>query len=426
MEKKFESTRYNLVKSTGFVLFGSVIINILNYIFTILIGRLLGPAAYGEVAVILGLSTILTVPALSLTTFMATYSAKYKAEKKISSLNHLRTRTVSYVFVTGLGVLILFWLSLPWLSAFLKIGKSSLFIYAIVFPISLVSSVNTGTLQGLKAFIPFSITGIITTFFKLVLSLLLVNLGFWINSVMFAIVLGGFLSYLFGHYQVRSILFLLSRGLRGRPVHKKDFLKEIISFAPHIFLSTLFITLFSNIDLILAKHYLSPTLAGFYSALSVTGKIISYISGALISVMLPFVSSSHTKKDGKSEKILYFSLSIILIVSGGTLAFFTLYPKLVISLLFGANYLAVSPYLYLFGLAMLFMTLSSVFANFFIGIGGKKFIYPLLFGVIMEVVLIYFYHENILDITLSVVKAAFVMLTGLIVIFLISKRKAKI
>ena len=97
MEKKFESTRYNLVKSTGFVLFGSVIINILNYIFTILIGRLLGPAAYGEVAVILGLSTILTVPALSLTTFMATYSAKYKAEKKISSLNHLRTRTVSYV-----------------------------------------------------------------------------------------------------------------------------------------------------------------------------------------------------------------------------------------------------------------------------------------------------------------------------------------
>jgi len=44
----------------------------------------------------------------------------------------------------------------------------------------------------------------------------------------------------------------------------------------------------------------------------------------------------------------------------------------------------------------------------------------------MEVVLIYFYHENILDITLSVVKAAFVMLTGLIVIFLISKRKAKI
>ena len=142
--------------------------------------------------------------------------------------------------------------------------------------------------------------------------------------------------------------------------------------------------------------------------------------------MLPFVSSSHTKKDGKSEKILYFSLSIILIVSGGTLAFFTLYPKLVISLLFGANYLTVSPYLYLFGLAMLFMTLSSVFANFFIGIGGKKFIYPLLFGVIMEVVLIYFYHENILDITLSVVKAAFVMLTGLIVIFLISKRIAKI
>ena len=58
---------------------------------------------------------------------------------------------------------------------------------------------------------------------------------------------------------------------------------------------------YTNIDVVLAKHYLSPYLAGQYSALSVTGKIIAYGSGAFITVMFPMVAASHINNDGKEK-----------------------------------------------------------------------------------------------------------------------------
>jgi len=406
----------HFIQSSFIVLIGSSVVNILNYAFNLVMGRILGPAQFGKLASLFALVVIMEVPSITLTKLVAKYAAEYKAKNQINLINDLFKLITRYSLAIGSAVLLLFWIFIPFLNSFLKIEKLPLFIFGLLFPISLIVASNRGALQGLQQFVSFSLIDVIATVLKFILSILLFILGFSISGVMIALVIGALTSFLYGVIKVKSYL-INDQSLQKEVMKSQVVWKEIFSYAPIIFWTMLLLALFTNIDVVLAKHYLSPYFAGQYSALSITGKIIVYGSGAFITVMFPKVAASNVNCDAKGKDLLKTSFGIVLAVSLLLLLLFVGFPEFTISMLFGTKYLSVAPYLKWFGLAMFFGTLATVFINYFIATHKKIFIYPLVFITISQIFLIILFHQNIFEITISVLVSSLLMMVSMSMIY---------
>jgi len=417
----------NILKSRFFkfgsiVLVGSFLVSILNYVFNLTMGRMMESAEFGEVASLMGLAMIVGVPSASLNRLMSKYSAHFKEKGQYRLISQLFSLVSKYGFQLGLLAIIIFLIFTPVLIWFLRIDILPLVIYSLILPLSLLSSINVGALQGLHQFVYSSFTTFLNTFLKLFLSILFVWMGFSVAGVMAALVIGSFVSYL---YSLRLIRPRIHRQQITEEVSEQINTKEVISYAKAVFWTSLWLVLLTNVDIVLAKHYLSAYLAGQYAVLSLTGKIIFYGSGAFLTVMFPMVSSSLSSGDGKCKDILKIAFLLNGVIAGGILILFLFFPTLSVKLLFGAKYLTVTPFLVWYSLAMFCCAFSQVFITYFMATHTKNYLTSLATAIFLQIILIIFFHANLLQITLSVLISNSLLLILMILVYIKNNHRQK-
>jgi len=222
---------------------------------------------------------------------------------------------------------------------------------------------------------------------------------------MVALVLASCAGLVYGYFATRRVLGIEE----GMPRPSLDG-REVRALFSSIFFTTLLVALLSNVDVLLAKHYLSPELAGHYGALSSVGKILIYGVGAFVTVLLPLASAARARGSGAERSVLALSLSAIAAASFSAWALFSLYPSLVVSMLFGARYLDIAPYLGTFTIAMGCIALSLALINYFVAVRNTSFMYALALGIVAEVVLIVGSHDSLAAITEMLVIASLSLL----------------
>ncbi|OGG51402.1 hypothetical protein A2704_03475 [Candidatus Kaiserbacteria bacterium RIFCSPHIGHO2_01_FULL_54_36b] len=390
--------------SSSIIFAGSFVVNLLNYIFTLLMSRLLSVEDFGEVAALLSLFIIISVPATALAMLMARESAHYK-EQGDSGVRYLFIRMRAYSAAGAVGLWALFIFLVPFVSDYLRIPTLPIYIFSAVAPLAILGALQSGTLQGLQKFFSVAKQGILSALVKLGGSVLLVWAGFSVAGVMGALVLASLASFIYGFFATRSHL----RGVA--PESGQAFnISGLATYFGGILLTTLLLALLSNVDVILAKHYLSADLAGQYGALSTVGKILIYGVGAFISVLLPLAAAAHARGEGAERDVLWLSLMSVAVVSFGAFIVFSLFPHLVVSLLFGARYVDIAAYLGTFTIAMACIALSSVFINYFVATRNTSFVYLLGVGIAAEIGLIALYHDSLVSIVHSLVYASVALL----------------
>ncbi len=395
--------------TAGSVIFaGSFVVNVLNYVFTLLMGRLLSVEDFGEVAAILSLFLIVSVPATALTMFMSREAASRLSEGN-SSIKYVFYVLRPHVFVFSVALWIIFLLLTPVFSKLLHIHTLPFIIFSFLVPVTLAAALQSGTLQGMHKFFLLSQQSVLSTLVKLALGVGLVLLGLTVSGVVFALVVAAVVSWVFG--------FIVTHKLLKKETETEVLTSRIpttfYAIVP-IFVTTLFLALLSNIDVLLAKHFLTPALAGEYGALSTVGKILLYGSGAFITALLPFASAAYAEGRGREHRILALSLAIISAASAAAWAFFSMFPGFVVSLLFGASYLNIAPYLGTFAIAISCMALSIVFINYFVAVRNTSFMYFLGAGILIEIALIIWNHGTIQNITNMFVISSVALLALLI------------
>jgi len=126
---------------------GGAVANILNYIYRIVMGRMLGPEAFGELIALISLILILAVPSAPVVTAAARFSAVYQAKdfsQKLKSLFGYLTKVLSLV---SLGIIILVLIFTSSLQEFLKLSSpSNLYFLAGIVVIMLIAGVSKGIL----------------------------------------------------------------------------------------------------------------------------------------------------------------------------------------------------------------------------------------------------------------------------------------
>ena len=391
---------------------GSIATGVFGFIFHFYMGRILGPADYSILGVILSIIYIMSIGLNTLQTGITKFVSEFNAKKEYSKISYLMNKSIKKLTIYGMILLVIFVLITPLLSRFLNIKLTPLLIISPCVIFLMLLPINRGTLQGLQRFKSLSWNLVIEGMIKLFGGILLVFLGLGIYGAIASIVFSYIIPFLTGFFPLKDII----------KKRKKEFnTKEVYKFSLPVLIALISLTLMYSIDIILVKHFFDAVQAGYYAAAALLGKILFFATLSISQVMFPKVSELHNTKK-PSQHLLNKSLLIILIIIVPAIAIYHLFPKLIVNILFGPEFIPMIPYVGPFAVIIGLFSLVYIITFYKLSTNKKRFLYILLFFNILQILLIYLFHSTLMQ----VVNVLIVYMSSLFVImFLITMFNSK-
>jgi len=378
----------SLLKHSIIVFIGSTIVNILNYLYQLFMGRALGPSDYGTLGALFSILYIVTFSFGAIKTVVMKFTSKYYAKEDYGKIKGLFLKSMRILSLYGIMGLALFFIFSPLVAGFLNISEVNLlYLTGVFLLLSLISPVPIGVINGLQRFNTLNIVSVLSAFLKLGIGVAAVYMGGRLFGVFFALNLAQLLAL------VISVLVL---AFLFKYKAEKDVEVKLFEYSVPVFVGLTVMYLFVNIDVLLVKHYFTFVEAGYYAAASIIGKIILFSSGALLVAMFPKVSLSHEKNED-SSKILKSTLFYTIIISGLPLILYCVMPTFISHLLFGKDY-QISSYIGIFGLVIAIFSVSNVLVNYNLAIHKTYFTYLLFFLLAFEIIGIMIFHDTLLEV----------------------------
>lgn len=370
---------------------GSVLlVNGGNYLYNLLLGRILGPTQFADAAILITFLLVLSFLAMTFQLVTAKYAVLLDDSQLPSFLKHMLKSSLVMGTITGLIVLVF---ASELQALFHTTSRSMFIIFGMAVPFYFLLSVNRGCLQGKNDFKGLAITYQAEMLTRLGLTILLL---FVLDIDPIIIVAVGILvSLILGLFP-----FKLSAVLRLKPLALEAHVsKEIKGF----FIVTLFYELtqiiINNSDILMVKHYFESVEAGLYASLALIGRVVYFMAWMFVMLLLPKVVQ--LKKEGKETKQLLFKyVAYIAVLCGIIITSTALFPKLIVQLLFGTEYLKIAPLLWKYAVATSLFAVANVFSYYFLSLGKYK---PVIISGIMglvQVFLIVLYHNSLEQVVL--------------------------
>src|SRR3989344_726034 len=180
MKRVFSLVKSNTFLRNSIVLFiGTMIANVLNYAFHLIIGRMVTPEEYGEIESLISLLAIISVPAATLTLVATKYAANMKAIQSKAGVRALSLYLNRKIILYGTPLFLLALFLVPLVKDFLNIEASLplILLFWVMF-LSFLSAVTAGILTGWQRFLDLNISSVLSTILKLVVAFLFVWWGF--------------------------------------------------------------------------------------------------------------------------------------------------------------------------------------------------------------------------------------------------------
>ena len=356
-----------------------------NYIYNLVLGRLLGPTEFADAAVLITFLLVLSFIAMTFQLVTAKFSVLF--EDTLFKTFISKVYKQSFVVGVLLGLLII--LFSTQLQVLFNTTSSAMFvIFGCEVPLYFLMSVNRGTYQGKKAYKSLSITYQAEMLSRLIITIGLILLIDMQSAAIISI--GILLSFVFGLFPLKykQIQFKKSEAI------DKTFKKQIKNF----FLLTAFYELtqiiINNSDILLVKHYFDPYEAGLYASLALIGRIVYFIAWMFVMLLLPAVVK--LKKEGKeTASVLFKYVGYIAVISIIIVLTCIFLPELIINILFGEDYIAMAPLLWKYAVATSMFAISNIFAYYYLSL--DKYVPVVISGVfgMLQMGLVVFYHDSL-------------------------------
>nr|MBI4156740.1 oligosaccharide flippase family protein [Candidatus Woesearchaeota archaeon] len=390
--KKIASYIFNdkrLLKDNAILFIATFLMNVLAYVFHIYVGRFLGPEDYGIFGSLLSLIYIMIIPFTTIQTGIAKFVSEFKAKNEYGKISFLFSRSLKKMLVYGIIFVAVFLLISPLIAKFLKIDDvKPVMLLAPFFFFALLLHVTRGVLQGLQDFKKLGINIVSEGIIKLIVGIILLYVGFRVNGAIFAFVIS---------YTIPFFVFLYIMRNYFKEKKEQFNTKLIYNYSLPVLLLLISLTAFYTFDVLLVKHFFNNIDAGHYAALALLGKVVLFGSISVPMVMFPKVSESYVKNQDHKH-LLYKSSLFVLIFGSFVTLFYFLFSNFAIRILFGERYLDIANLLGWFGIAMTIFSLIYVISFYKISIKKTKFLYLLGVFNVLEIILIYLFHDSLLQI----------------------------
>jgi O-antigen/teichoic acid export membrane protein len=381
---KFSLTK--LISAEQFFMLTMVMVNAGNYIYNLLLGRILGPAAFADAAILITLLLVLSFLGMTFQIVTSKYAVLFDAEKRAAFIKII-TR-VALFFGIVIGTLIVIFNKKMQILFHTETSQMFL-IFGFGIPLYFLISINRGLYQGNNGLHKMAITYQTEMISRLVITILTVL--FLPNiPTSIAVALGILISFVFGLLPFQTNILKISKSIQKEIINTKS----IFTFFALTAFYELTQIIINNSDILLVKHYFSNDEAGLYSSLALIGRVVYFVAWMFVMLLLPKVIQ--LKKEGKNTQpilmqyVLYIALLSMVIVAGTYL-----FPETIVNLMFGDNYIAIAPLLWKYALATSVFAIANIFAYYFLSI--DKYFPVVVSGVLglTQIVLIVLFHNSL-------------------------------
>ncbi|MBE7660286.1 sugar isomerase [Tenacibaculum finnmarkense] len=373
------------ISSEQIFMISVLLVNGGNYLYNLALGRILGPAKFADAAIMITFLLVLSFIAMTFQLVTAKFSVLFEdiVFKNFISKIYKNSAIVGVV----LGIIIIVFSSE--LQVFFKTTSATMFIvFGIGVPIYFLMSVNRGVFQGKKQLKKLSITYQLEMISRLLITFALLYFLNIESSILIAF--GILCSFVFGliPFEFKNISFSKIVSL------EKPESKMVRNF----FIITAFYELtqiiINNSDILLVKHYFESYDAGLYASLALIGRVVYFIAWMFVMLLLPTVVQ--LKKEGKpTVPILLKYVGYIFIIAATIVTSCYFFPEQIIAILFGNEYMAITPLLWKYAVATGIFAISNIFAYYYLSL--DKYIPVVISGLfgMLQIGLIILFHKNL-------------------------------
>ena len=372
-----------------------------NFLFNVVISRMLGPSQYGALGALLNLVIILSVLLSGLQVVVTTAVAGMESSEGDLGVSHL----VKHFLGIGLALSIGMAAVSPLIRSYLHLQSiaSVLILVGWCLP-SVLIALFQGVLIGEHRFgwVAFA-TLVSTVVGRLLLGVLFVELGFGLNGAIAATTVAQLLSLsVFVIPLRRQLWHVATTGVRHISLGVRELTLSTLALAGFWVLASM--------DTVLARHFLSTTASGHYAAASVAGRIALFATGAIATLALPRLSlgagrSAEARSTLRWALVVTFGLGLVVALV------LSIIPGFVVGVLFGANYMASVAALRVLSFETLALGLLSLLVYYHI---ARKSWMALLSwpGVLVSFLGIYLFHQSLISISLVMLVSLTVITTA--------------
>lgn len=395
-----------LKKIVGFSILGGIF----GFLLYFTLARLLNPEDYGIFYTFIVFTFFFMIGQESIKIFSAKYSTKYFCDKNFKLLNKFYNENIKRIFFYSIPLFMLFIAFYPIVGKLIlntDIILYSIFGLAIFFVF--LYPLCLGILQGINKFKESSLMYTLYSIIFYVLSVLSILFGFGLKGILFSIVISNAIISFLSMFIVRKSLNSLIKednNSKGKKSILDD--KEILNNGMKKFfiaILTIFglLMFFSMVDVILARYFFNANDSALYSGLSTISKILFFAAFSTSKgLFLKIIESNHIDdKKLKKETNKMLTFGILGNITLGVLFFIAAYffPELIINIVLGTKYLAVTSLLKYVVISMSLLGMSTFIIFYNLAIDWNKKFTAKIVGtfLFLEIVLVFIFHKDLMQ-----------------------------
>lgn len=374
-----------LFQDSSILVVATLVGGALNYAYQIAMGRLLGPEQYGVFGSLFALSYVLLIVSAGIGYVTTKYVSTLEGGRLAGFMRGIAVRVGVLTIVLFLGLAV----ASPWLASFLKIGDPFL-VVVLGFAILLgpLNAVTKGSLRGLQKFVLMGGTGVSAALLKLLSGIGLVVAGYGVYGALGALAVAQIVVF-------AAVLFYLRHWYLDEP--EFDDFSPVYRYALPSVLVAFCFNVPTNVDVMLVKHAFTSSQAGFYTSVSVFGKVLVFLPMGISNAMFPKVSEGQSNGNG-TRHLLGRALLYAVAMVAGAVVVLSLAPSFFVGLLFGAEYLPAAGLLPWYAAAIGVFSVCVVLLNYSLAAADLRFVKAFTVLTVAEIAFVYLFSTSMLQV----------------------------
>ena len=313
---------------------GSLVVGVLNYAYYPIIGRMMTPAAFGELQVLVSLFLQFTIFLNVLGMITINIVASHKKSEKAHRIIFEIEKVAAYVALAILAASIAFG---EFFRQQLRFDSMLPFVaLALALLISIPLTFRSSYIRAEKRFGVASMTQLVGALIKLVGSVILVVAGLGVIGAMVGIVGAQFVAFLYAARWAARVGFRRPSDTHYGTVPDFKSIKPELKYASAVFVGLLSVTMMMSVDVIIVKYYFDATTAGLYAGIATVARILFFVAAPISQVLMPLVKTSQSPRENMT--LLGKSFLLTTGVCGVILIWCIIAPEAIIRLLMGQEY----------------------------------------------------------------------------------------
>ena len=337
IDKTHEKTLKIVAKGAGIVFIGTIVGYFFSYITRLLIARWLGPSDYGLYNLGLAIFSICaTISLLGLSEGVTRYISFLKVRRDLNGVKGVIHSSIKISLPISIFFSILLYVFSVQISIFFHnlYLASVLQVFSIGIPFYVLFTIFVASLRGFKK-TKYKVYS--QDIFYPTLKIILISSFLYLGFNLFGAIIGYVLSIIIG--LVLAFFYLNKTFPIFNSIKKRPITKELLLFSLPLLFSTLLGSIVGWTDTAMLGFFKTSLDVGIYNAAHPTVFILLIVLNSFGFIFLPIISELYSK--GKDIKKIYKAVTRwIFALNLPIFLLMILFPKVIIKILFGHEYLS--------------------------------------------------------------------------------------